>query len=338
LRHTFRHLARLTKPRTTLLAFLCSVFACAALAQPATERYEYDTGGRLVRWVDQQGNVTDYLYDASGNILEVRRGGAPEATAVTDVNPNVIRRGESVILTVTGTGLTGATITSPDPELDVTGVRTGATSASLRLTATPNAAFGPRTLTLQTATGQATFAVTVNPAQPKIMDMPDPIVLRPDNAPQTLTLELSSADIVAHTVNLAIDNTAIATIAPLSVIFAPGETSKTVTVRGLVLGITRLILTSPTLAANATGIYVTAPFSGSGTSVAPDVGVRRPELPTPVPAILVAPTVGVVRPELPPATPSTLVGPDVGVVRPETNGGTAPGTLLAPNVGVDRTP
>jgi len=48
-----------------LLLIVSSAFA-------GTEHYDYDSLGRLIRFIGADGRVTEYVYDAVGNILEVR--------------------------------------------------------------------------------------------------------------------------------------------------------------------------------------------------------------------------------------------------------------------------
>src|SRR5467141_3288938 len=46
----------------------------AVLAQQAPDiQYVYDDLGRLSKVIDPAGNVAEYVYDAVGNILEIRR-------------------------------------------------------------------------------------------------------------------------------------------------------------------------------------------------------------------------------------------------------------------------
>lgn len=59
--------------RVLLRVLLCLLLIGSSAAFAATDSYQYDPLGRLVQWTDSQGRVTEYRYDAVGNILEVRR-------------------------------------------------------------------------------------------------------------------------------------------------------------------------------------------------------------------------------------------------------------------------
>src|SRR5207244_12376800 len=41
--------------------------------QPGAIQYFYDDLGRLIKVIDPSGNVAEYVYDAVGNILEIKR-------------------------------------------------------------------------------------------------------------------------------------------------------------------------------------------------------------------------------------------------------------------------
>ena len=88
-------------------AFLCAV-AClvgaigSAELNAGEERYDYDALGRLVRVIDEQGRVMQYVYDAAGNILQVITGGTAQPPAVTSINPTSIVRGETKQVSITG--------------------------------------------------------------------------------------------------------------------------------------------------------------------------------------------------------------------------------------------
>jgi YD repeat-containing protein len=82
-----------------LFAILIS-FTLLALSLPSSagqERYDYDPLGRLIRFVNSSGEVTEYNYDAAGNITSVVRGGSAAAyvPSITGITPNFVRRGET---------------------------------------------------------------------------------------------------------------------------------------------------------------------------------------------------------------------------------------------------
>ncbi|MCI0370958.1 MAG: RHS repeat protein, partial [candidate division NC10 bacterium] len=67
------------------------ILAVGASGVSAQEiRYLYDDLGRLVGVVDPQGNAAEYVYDAVGNILQIKRFNVVPgaAVAITLVTPN----------------------------------------------------------------------------------------------------------------------------------------------------------------------------------------------------------------------------------------------------------
>ena len=111
---------------------LLALLALAAAVQAGQERYDYDPMGRLIRYINPAGEATEYVYDAVGNILEVRRIEA-KAPQITGVVPDVVRRSATTAVMVTGTDLLGATVTAADPGLRITGLRSSATAVSFDL-------------------------------------------------------------------------------------------------------------------------------------------------------------------------------------------------------------
>ncbi len=255
------------------VALLLAVFTCAALA--AQERYDYDALGRLIRVIDEQGRVTEYVYDAAGNLLQVITGGAAQAPAVTSISPNSIRRGHTRSIQISGTGLTGAHVSTSDPGLDITGLQTSATQITFSLTAMMSAALGTQLISISNAAGTASASITVNPVLPVLSMAPQPIALTPGSGPRTFSVLLSSADNVDHIVNVASANPAIATVSPSSLTFTAGQTEKTVTISGQAAGNTAINLTSTTLASTSVPVFVVSSgeLAGLTTKFAPLLGV-----------------------------------------------------------------
>ena len=110
---------------------LFAVVALLALqtgAIAATERYDYAPLGRLIRFVNTQGQVTEYVYDPAGKLREVHHSGQIEAPSVISYSPDTLRRGECVSVLASGMGPTASRVTSSLPKLQISNVRVDANS------------------------------------------------------------------------------------------------------------------------------------------------------------------------------------------------------------------
>ena len=291
-----------------------------AAAHAGTERFDYDALGRLVRHMDPSGTITEYAYDAVGNILEVRRSTDSGPPRVSGVSPAAVRRGQTLRVTITGNRLAGARVSSSDPELDISGLTSAATAVAFTLGVSRAATLGARVFTVSTATGDAIFSLLIEPQLPALVAVPAQLVLTPGQS-QQMTLSLSNADQVPHNVSLSIAAAAVATVIPTTLSFPAGQTSAVVSVSAIAPGTTILNVASSTLLPAAVGVQVAAPQAGPATAYALPVGVVRQEGPaggTGVVGPVAAPLVGVLRQEGP-AGGTGVVGPiaapDVGVLR-----------------------
>lgn len=269
--------ARLTRAVSMLLFLLA---AGALLA--AEQSYDYDALGRLVRSTDG-GNSVEYRYDAAGNLLEVTGSLPVTAPAISGVTPDALRRGQSAKITLNGSGLAYASVTSPTSAFTLSGVSALTTTLDFNLVVADDAPLGVHTFTVSNSTGSANFALTVNPRLPTLTVAPLPLAVAPDSVARSFLITLSNADTVAHTINLSTTNTAIATVSPASLSVAPGQTSVLASITGVSGGSTTLTLTSPTLQTVAAPVFVTAEFVGINTSHAPLLGIvleKPPEPPT----------------------------------------------------------
>lgn len=255
------------------LAVVCGLLACSGVLA-AQERYDYDALGRLVRMVDGQGRVTEYVYDAVGNILEVRGGGTASPPTVTDLSPTALRRGANATVTVNGSNLANVEVRTADPQLQISGVSGTATRVSFNLAAGAGAALGPAAITLRNAGGEVTRTVTIQPTLPLLAVVPTPIAIPPDSVARGVTIALDHADVVDHTVSVSSDQPAIASVTPASVVIAAGQTQAVVQVTGRAGGQTVLRLSAPTLAPAGVPVFVTAEFRGISTAYTPIVGVQ----------------------------------------------------------------
>jgi YD repeat-containing protein len=248
----------------------CALFIGSASA--VTERYDYDPLGRLIRAVNEANQVTDYVYDAAGNLLEVRNGGVAIAPAVSSLTPASLRRGETKVVTITGSGLLGASVAASDPELDIAHLKATATKIEFDLSASANAPVGTQPITIASAAGKATATITVAPLLPKVNVDPAPLAIPPDNVLRQFTIRLSHVDAVDHIVTLSASNSNI-TVSPASVTIPAGQLSVPANIKGVTAGQSVITLSSTTLGVSLVPVFITSEFVGITTSLAPILGV-----------------------------------------------------------------
>lgn len=236
------------------------------------ERYDYDGLGRLIRRVDSQNKATEYTYDSAGNILRVSSGAAVQAPSISSVTPATIRRGETKQLIIVGANLTGVTVSADAADIDIYDVKTATGQMTLMLAVSANATTGTRLLRLSSAAGSANGAVTVAPLLPKVTFEPTPLAIPPDGVARQITLRLSNADVIDHTIALAASSSKI-TVSPAQLTFAAGQTTAKALVTGVTAGTADILTSSATLGASGVPVYVTADFRGISTSYNKPLGV-----------------------------------------------------------------
>ena len=250
-------------------------------AHAGFERYDYDALGRLIRTIDEQGRATDYQYDAAGNILRVVTGsGLAQPPAISSISPSTLRRGETRLITLSGSNLSGAAVGNSDAGLDVIDVRTTPNQITFTLSVSAIANLGLHTFVLSSAAGSATATLSVAPALPRLSVEPTPLAIPPDNVARPVTLRLSGPDTIDHVVALSASNANIA-VTPAQVTFVAGQTQATASVKGVTAGQAELRLNSTTLGDTAVPVFITAEFQGISTSHAKPLGVVLESVATP---------------------------------------------------------
>lgn len=154
---------RLTWPALVAIAHLLVLaLVPSAPAQTANIHYIYDSLNRLVGVVDQQGNMSVYVYDAVGNLLRIDRVDASSisgALGITLVTPNRGQVGTAVQIFGKGFGATPsanavrfngtlATVTEAAPNRLLTTVPSGATTGSVTVTVSADTATSPSPFTV----------------------------------------------------------------------------------------------------------------------------------------------------------------------------------------------
>lgn len=259
----------------TVLLMLAGAVLSAFPGFAGQERYDYDGLGRLIRLIDEQNRGTEYVYDAVGNLRQVIAGTqVAQPMTVSSVSPGLFRQGDIKTVTVSGSNLSGASVTPSDPALDITGLQASATQITFTLTVPVSATVGPATLKIASAAGIVNAAITVAPTLPKIQVSPTPLAIPPDNVQRQFTLRLSNADSIDHTIALAASNGSIV-VTPASVTIPAGQTSVSAGIKGVSAGQSSLLLSSSTLGNTAVPVFVTTEFVGLSTSYAAALGVVR---------------------------------------------------------------
>jgi YD repeat-containing protein len=147
-----------------LISFLLTLtLATSALAQGnITFQYFYDDLGQLTKVVDSTGIIIEYLYDAVGNILQIKRSAlAPGSLAIFNFTPQ--RGAVSGTVTIQGQGFSN-TPSGNSVQFNGTGSTvTSATSSSLVVTVPSGATTGPISLTVGGNTVMTSSNFTVVP-------------------------------------------------------------------------------------------------------------------------------------------------------------------------------
>ena len=203
--------------------------------------------------------ITEFSYDAAGNIIGTESVVNLNPPVVNDVTPTLIRQDEVFSLVATGTDLKGAQITSVLPGVAISNVVTTSTSVNFDILADETTTTGVTALTFTTALGSDTADITIQPPAPRISVLPIPIVAETGGAAKTIILQITPVDIFDASVDLSIVDTAVATVSPANVTITAGqnESSTPIQITGLVNGVTQLDISSPTLGSKSVAVFVT---------------------------------------------------------------------------------
>lgn len=140
----------------------------ASLLGQADTHYVYDNSGRLTRVIDSSGNTLDYVYDANGNLLEIRRTSI-NGIAIFGFVPQQGSVGSTI--TIQGQGFS-TTLAANDVRFNGTAATVlSASTSSLVVTVPAGATTGPVTVTVagQTATSSQPFTVVASPVVSSIV-------------------------------------------------------------------------------------------------------------------------------------------------------------------------
>lgn len=158
---------------TCLSVFLLSLGMVAAVsgrrlaAQEPKITYLYDDLGRLIRVINEDDECATYAYDAVGNILSITRSTDCRQPPAVDSLPPV-NLGETACISITGSNLLGATISTDNPAIQVSDVQTSESSVEVCLTVSAQAPLGPTELVITTPVGAVSTTLTVLGFLPRV--------------------------------------------------------------------------------------------------------------------------------------------------------------------------
>jgi YD repeat-containing protein len=131
-------------------------------AQSSPVQYFYDDLGRLVKVVDQNGNMATYSYDAVGNLLAITRSALPGSGGLAVLNFTPQQGPVGATVTIQGQGFS----TTPGADTvqfnGVAATVTAATSSTLTVTVPASATTGPISVTVGGVTATTSNSFTVN--------------------------------------------------------------------------------------------------------------------------------------------------------------------------------
>jgi hypothetical protein len=295
---------------------------------------------------DQRGDGFARVLGAAADMGAYERepSGSPATPVITTTTPGTLRRNQRTQITITGTGLAGATVTSADPALQVSAVSASSLQVSFSVDVPSAAALGSRNFSVANAGGQAIANLQVTPAL-TLSVLPATIALLPDSSNHSYTLQVSATSPFAQTFSLAaVDSGVLRVVTPL-VTLPANALQGTFTLAGLTTGTTQLLIT-PTGGDEASvfQVLVGADANAANSVYAPIVGLARgdpSQAPGGTQTLLSAPAVGLARgdPSQAPGGTSTQVSaPPVGLARGDPSqapGGTST-QVSAPSVGLVR--
>ena len=96
---------------------------------------------------------TEFVYDASGNIIGIQRDVGASPPIVNNLNPSIVRIGQTFLLTATGTDLRSADITPQDDTVIISNINAGSESVTFNVFAGAAGPLGAYTLTFTTPLG-----------------------------------------------------------------------------------------------------------------------------------------------------------------------------------------
>ena len=222
---------------------LTLVLSISVSAQTFASQYFYDDKGRLIKVVDSNGNVVEYIYDSAGNIGEIKRSSVGTALSIFNFTPQ--RGAPRSKVTINGQGFSPVTSGNEVRFNGVVASVVSATSTRLVVTVPVVATTGPISVTVGGTTVQTDRDFTILPA-PIITSVSPRFAVRPPAL--TLSLQVNGFNLADATYSFLLNPPQISVVA---VTTDPSGTSATLSLN---------------MSADATGTFALVVANQYGTS------------------------------------------------------------------------
>jgi len=148
---------------------ICVLFILPSISLADQAQYIYDELGRMIGVIDGQGNIASYEYDQVGNLLSVTSGAVTTPT-ISSITPDIVDSGTSPTLTITGSGLLVASVTTANPDILISPLTTNTDNTiEVTLTIPHPTAFGPTTVTVTVPGGATSTTLNVQAARTTVI-------------------------------------------------------------------------------------------------------------------------------------------------------------------------
>ena len=221
------------------------LFGISRAQSSLTFKYFYDDNGQLIRVIDSDGIVVDYIYDPAGNLLETKRSSiVPGTLAIISFNPHQGTIGSNV--TIDGQGFASTVSDNVVKFNATTAVVTSASVTQLQVAVPPGATTGPISVTVggNTATSSTPFTVLATP-----------VIL-------SINPRFTLSNATASSVQITGLNLTGSTFSFLPTLVPPGIVVNTATINAQGTAATLNI----TVNANAVGTFALVAANGAGSS------------------------------------------------------------------------
>lgn len=184
--------------------------------------------------------VTNYEYDASGNIIRVTTQEQSQPPVFSTISPNFINIGSSIKFNIDGENFINAEVSTQVDGLIISEVEAGVSGVSFILTANENAVVGDANITSTTRFGAVDFNISVAGKLPKLYTDPSPITFVQTDVDKDLVLTFSEPRPSNETYTVTIDDAGVATTSISSFEILEGQSVITIPIKPHTLGATAI--------------------------------------------------------------------------------------------------